>query len=1102
MKRVLLNLLLLGLSLFAPVSLTAQEKPADEFFLNIISRIKLEFVDSGDARIVVDPMPEKGENGCSVKYFKKLQERGKWQTVSIKFKALNSGNTFFRFTMRDKKGSKKALMAYLDDVKLDGQPISNGNFNSKFKDWNTYENKDFPVKIISKKENKFARINSKEVLARAFSFEAGKTYELSFKVKSIGEMSKYADHFSVSLSDFVNINIADKQTPIISNSLAKFKSPMLVNSVMFRPSNSNVNNAFALRSALQPNGVGSTKITFKKPAQEGQFIYILHTACALEKKSTSVGYIVLFTDQGNKYYRDIKLGRDVGAFDKRGSYNNALPVDMGNGKYAYFSRIEMPNFENVVAMQLSANPKNPWVILGITVCDKKVYPFEIATPSSAEWTKADIPEMSKVVKGSALDFSNMLATPIPAGSTGRVIVSERGTLAFENSPEKDARFRSYSFWSAETFTALPKEERYEKIRDYASRVREQGYNLVRIKLDFLKSHKYEARRAELYEMTDFLLNELRNNGVYYHFILGTYDDGRVGYTYGDHNDLKMYVMMCDDQTWQNWKKNSIALLTHVNKYTGVAYKDDPALLCVEYYNELTNSIARLNRQKPETRKMALARFVAYLKNKYATIDDLKKAWIDAKFLKHPNFDYKSFDDIKYIHTSAPDWLELCWNGINKFGEFAENVIKEIGYQGIIGECNTGASYTAMDYENRFSDMMIINSYYSHPSGFGGQDVSCNQSSILNKFWINGVIGGRVNNAPSAVTEYNYCFWNPYRYEVCALVAPYCAFQNFSIITVHQDPISYTGKYYNFIGAFAVGQSPVLRASELLNVCFFQRGDVKPSKHRVNMNITNQYLKTPHAQKARNQEQTKIALLSGYTTVFEKGVLRDKLKCVKGAKADMEISPIGSSNVRSEEWFQEILNDGNGGFDLEKFVAKMREQGVLSADNKTDIKNGIFQTDTGQITLDTRNRSLSVVTDCSEVVAMATPKTTQLGALKVVSSTQPASIGICSLDGKKISKSSRMVFVYATREGNASMKMSPNYSFAVSIGRGAILKNGIVETELKVKPNTKYAVYPLSLNGDRRERLEMPVVDGVMKIKIDNSKLKYGSTTMFEIVAEK
>ncbi|MBE6411819.1 MAG: hypothetical protein E7036_04620 [Opitutales bacterium] len=1102
MKKSMLKLLCLCVCFLASLTMFAQEKKLNsDVHLRIISRIKLEFIEDAGGRIVVQPLPEKGENGCMIKYLKPLKNN-KWQKVSLKFKALQSGNTHFSFYMRDKRGLKNAMAGYLDDVKIDGVLVENGDFSRRFVHWSPEKSNEFPIKYISKKKSKYVRINSKKGISRTFVFEAGKTYEFSFRVKSIGELKAHSDDISVNLSDIVNVNLADKNTPFISDTFAKFNSPKLYNGVVFAPSVSGENNAVIFRSSKYLNGLPFTTIKPEKPALEEQFIYILHTACNDAKSNEKVGSITLVTDQGNKYYREIKFAKDVGFFGKRGSYNNAVPIEISKGKFVYFSRIEMPNFENVVSMFVSADEKTTWALLGITISDKKIYPFEVATPSPQEWTKADIPEVSKIVKGSALDFSDMLGTPIPAGSAGRVIISERGTLAFENSPEKDVRFRSYSFWSPSRFVMLPKEERYEKIKDYASRVREQGYNLVRIKLDYLKSHMYEAQREELYESTDFLLNELRKNGVYYHLILGTYDDGRVGYKYGDHNDVKMYTMLGDEQTLQFWKKNTIELLTHINKYTGVAYKDDTALLCVEYYNELTNSIARLNRQKPETRKMALERFVAYLKTKYSSIDELKKAWTDAKFLKHPKFDYNSFDDINYIYTSSPDWQELCWNGINKFGEFAEKVVKEVGYKGIIGECNTGATYAGMDYENRFTDMMIVNSYYSHPSGFGGQDISCNQASILNKFWINGVIGGRVNNAPSAVTEYNYCFWNPHRYEICALVAPYCAFQNFSLITVHQDPIAYDGKYIQAVGAFSVGNSPVLRASELLNMCFFQRGDVKPSAHRVNMKITNKYLKTPSAQKARNQEQTKIALLSGYTTVFEKGVFREKLQNVKAKKADMELYPSGSSDLRSEEWFQEILNDNNGGFDLEKFVKKMREKGILRPTNKTDIKNGIFQTDTEQITLDSLNRSLSVITDCSEIVAMANPKTIQLGALKVISSTEPASIGICSLDGKKIPDSSRMVFVYATREGNATMKMSPNYVFAVSLGKGVILKNGIVKAELKVDASKKYAVYPLSLNGDRRERLEMPVENGVMKITIDNSKLKYGSTTMFEIVAEK
>ena len=488
MKKFTFKLLFVCVCFLSPTILSAQSKSVSEFYLDIISRIKLEFIEDSGGRISVAPMESKGENGCNIKYYKPIVKNGKWQNVVLKFKPLQSGNTHFRFMMKNKKGSKNAIIAYLKDIKINGEIIDNGDFKHKYRHWGKSENKKFPIKIISKKKYRCLRINSKTDISRTFVFEAGKTYEFSFKIKAMGELEPYGDDKNVDLSEMFNVDITNKETPLISDSFAKMKSKMLVNDITFKLSNSGEKKAIIFRSSKFPQGRNPHKIFLKEPALEGQYIYILHTACSVGGNNETIGAITLLTDQGNKYYRDIRLGRDIGQFNEKCSYNNALPVDMGNGKYLYFSRIEMPNFENVVSMYFVGNGRVPWAIMAMTISEQKVYPFEITTPSPKEWTKADIPtETTKVVKGSALDFSQMLNTPIPAGATGRTIITERGTLAFEKTPDVDAKFRSYSFWSPLNFADLPKEERYEKIKDYCSRIREQGYNLVRIKLDKLKS---------------------------------------------------------------------------------------------------------------------------------------------------------------------------------------------------------------------------------------------------------------------------------------------------------------------------------------------------------------------------------------------------------------------------------------------------------------------------------------------------------------------------------------------------------------------------------------------------------------------------------------
>jgi len=121
----------------------------------------------------------------------------------------------------------------------------------------------------------------------------------------------------------------------------------------------------------------------------------------------------------------------------------------------------------------------------------------------------------------------------------------------------------------------------------------------------------------------------------------------------------------------------------------------------------------------------------------------------------------------------------------------------------------------------------------------------------------------------------------------------------------------------------------MRASELLMSCFFMRGDVKPAKHRVDMTITDDFLRTLSANKARNPLQTSISSLTGFRMKYEKMDYLSALKNVKTKHADIEIAPIGSAILKQEEWFQEVLADkSSDSFNLEKFVGQLREKGIL------------------------------------------------------------------------------------------------------------------------------------------------------------------------------
>lgn len=1050
-----------------------------------------------------------------LRFYYKSKTPKQWTNTSFKFKALTSGEVTLLLSAPERKNKDGKLISIAvnyDDIKLNGKLLPNGDFSDDFTTWSKSVYGDLGiVPKIEKCEDinghgKCVRITRTSQLVKRLSLTKDKIYELSFATRYVGEIDRYIDDVALDFSDSFNNSSKNMKKMKIALPNPKIsKEGVVINGIKFKANTSEGKSALIFRSKLLSSEKNEIKIKLTEEQAKLQYLYIIHTISnAFIDNNNSVGRVMMTTKNGRLVKKDIHLDRDAGYQNQVVNGFNATPLQVDGGT-VYFSRFKLPEDEKVDTISFLGHYKSPWIVYAGTLSDTKVYPFEIMTPTEDKWTKADITDkFYDVEEGSALDLSHLISTPVPAGSTGRAIVSSRGTIAFEKTPEKDARFKSYSLWESKLFAYIPDVERREFIRNYAKNLRKQGYNLVRIKLDYLKDFADKPRKQEYFDMADFLLSELKKNGIYYQIIFGTYADGRKGYKFGVHNDVKMEIIIGDKLAWQRWKDSAIEFLEHINPYTGYAWKDEPSMLCVEYYNELTNSLGRLYKLRPELQKVTLAKFMAYLKSKYKSVDDLNKAWNDAGFW-YKKFEFKSFDEVEEhnIYGRNCDWLAFGWENINKFGKFAEDVVKSTGYKGLVCECNTAATFTALEYANRFADVTIVNSYYSHPSDFSSKDVYCSQKSAIGDYWVENIVSRGFNNRPNSLTEYNYCFWNQHRYEAPVLISPYCAYQNFSVMTIHQDVLPIKRKITTCMGPFAVGASPIMRASELLMSCFFMRGDVKPAGHRVDMKVTGDFLKTLNANKAKNPQQMRIASLTGFRMKYEKMDILSALKNVKVKPADIEISPVGSAQLKQEEWYQEVVADKNSiGFNLEKFVEQLRKQGVFSETNKTNIEKGIFQTDTEQITRDINNLSMTVVTDYSEAVAMKKPEETRLKALKVLSSSQPASIAVCSLDGKKLGESLRMVFVYATQEANENMKLSFDQTYAITTGnKNIMLKNGIVKAELHVDASKKYAVYPLSLNGVRREKLEMPIVDGVMKIAIDNSKLKNGATTMFEIVAE-
>lgn len=100
------------------------------------------------------------------------------------------------------------------------------------------------------------------------------------------------------------------------------------------------------------------------------------------------------------------------------------------------------------------------------------------------WKPIDMSALS-VRPGSALDLSG-IHEPGPAGKYGRAVIGPDGGFRFEKRPDRPVRFFAFNAfanhlmtWKESMLQAATPEETRKNIREFAAKVRRQGYNMVR-----------------------------------------------------------------------------------------------------------------------------------------------------------------------------------------------------------------------------------------------------------------------------------------------------------------------------------------------------------------------------------------------------------------------------------------------------------------------------------------------------------------------------------------------------------------------------------------------------------------------------------------------
>jgi len=727
----------------------------------------------------------------------------------------------------------------------------------------------------------------------------------------------------------------------------------------------------------------------------------------------------------------------------------------------------------------------------------------------------------RVKPGSALDLSSLVESG-PAGKHGRVIATKTGGLAFADLPDKEVRFTGFNWWLGAFWKLIDNEsdeKAKESIKAFVSLAKRQGYNVIRP--SFLDTFLMRETEKDLvfnprtHDMLDYLFAQMKEAGIYLYMDIS--NGGLFYQARQDDGQLKSGLLNGDPTMRRYWKEGAALLLNHVNPYTGTKLIDDPMLICINFVNEL--EIVGIWGQEE-----LAGPWRDWLKARYPSVAAISKAWDDSttsrinRIDEIPVYDKKSrawsvikissIDEIPIGHynlgTLGRDFASFLHERYAETLEFFRGSMRELGYEGLTTQYDMGASMYFLDLHNAVP-VVSMHHYAGDVQNLHPQ-MKITQTSHIRESgnWFCSLAGTRHFDKPFLLTEYAHGFPNQYVHEGLIFGA-YGALQNFQGLLVYCNPV-----YLDVdipMESVRTGLSPAQRATEFLTACLYMRGDVAPSPHRVEIRIAPDYVKD-NMFPTLNSDQTRLALLTGFGVRY----CDPAADAEPGTKADMVFAPGQGAPLRLVDAAANVVEAADPGvaagssskdpFELKNAVDQMRRSGILPSENITDPDKGIFQSDTGELTLVANERKLSVISPRTEAVTLNGGQSAALSSMNVTSTSAAAAVALCSMDNAPLGESRRMVLIYNTEAVNTGMKVSGDRTVLHEKGSfPPLMRTGTLSLSIKNTNSAGLKAWALGLDGERREQLDARLKDGHLVISIDTGKLKDGPTPFFEIARE-
>lgn len=715
-------------------------------------------------------------------------------------------------------------------------------------------------------------------------------------------------------------------------------------------------------------------------APQGNWLFLLH-ATAWGSSSPDLGQVSVTYQDGSKQDIPVRSGTDVGNWWSPSTRANGEVVWTGENRSSFvglyrsaypltnkpFKRIAFTSAGNAV-----------WMIVAASVGEHRP-PRNMSAPfyivAGKDWQPIDFAK--DIEPGSVMDFSWRLDAP--AGKYGPVRIRD-GRFVFSDRPDQPLRFYGTNLCSGAPYTSKEWAERL------ANRIASYGFNVLRLHHHdggMTMKNNTTQLNPETMDQLDYLVHCLKQRGIYITtdlYISRRLPKGEIPEYPDVLSDITAYKAMfwLLDSVWLNWRTYCENYLNHVNPYTGLTIKDDPALIAVSIINE--GNIKSCWAANAFTRKLYEERF---------------NAWLAQNQLIHQDNPAQHNQLFERFLTETYE---------KRFAEMT-SFLREQGVRCPLSDQNMGTSLK-LSQMRRLYDYTDNHGYSSHPR-FAEKSWQLpslvTQKSAIGAPW--SLLASRLYGKPFTVTEFDFAKPNRFRAEGPALLGAYGALQGWDMLV--QFAYSHGRENYQqddrANNHFDLSTDPLKSIAHRIGAALFLDGGVKPA---------------PDAFAVLLDEKTAIPFDSSYNSAIARLGLITRIGTVVRTN---------TANAPYPEKFAAVLDAGTAfpaaaaaaGFRVfkaapadEQLLDDLVAAGMISKDHY-DPATGFFRSIGGELELNQSQETFQAVTDACEAFVLPAGKNARGRFLAAESHLGRAVIAAVSADGQPLRLAKHLLLLHLT-----------------------------------------------------------------------------------------